>query len=522
MDDYERKVRQRLKDDFIHYAKKCLQIRSKSGEIQPFVLNTPQLYIHKVVEQQLLEFKKIRAIILKGRQEGCSTYVEGRFYWRVTHWRGFRAFILTHDAEATNNLFEMANRYHQYCPSLVKPRVEASNAKELIFAGMDSGYKLGTAGNKGVGRSSTIQLLHGSEVAYWPNASEHAKGILQAVPNEKHTEIFLESTANGVGNYFHQQWQLAEAGQSEFIPIFIPWFWQEEYKKQLTEQLTIFDEEEQKLVDLYQLTPEQINWRRSKITDLSVGGLDGVKSFMQEYPCNATEAFQTTGEDNFITANLVMAARKSTLTESYGHLVIGVDPARFGDDRTSIVFRRGRCVEHMESHTKKDTMEITGLVHKIILDIKPHRVFIDIGGLGAGIYDRLKELGHYDILVAVNGGATPLNQKRYLNKRAEMWGEMKEWLMDVPCKIPDINSLHADLCGIKYKIDSKSRLVMEKKEDMKKRGIRSPDEADALALTFALPATALLERNNEKYSDIAKSMYNATQNIDRLKKKAYE
>lgn len=519
MDEQERKIRKRLRDEYPHYSQKCLKIRTKSGDIKPFVLNKPQQVIHDAVEKQRREIYKVRAIILKGRQQGCSTYIEGRFYWRVTHRFGIRAFILTHDTEATNNLFEMANRYHEHCPIVVRPTVEASNAKELIFAGLDSGYKLGTAGNKAVGRSSTIQYLHGSEVAYWPNAAEHAKGIMQAVPNDRETEIFLESTANGIGNYFHEQWQLAESKQSEFIPIFIPWFWQEEYVKPVDPDFNCTNDE-QSLAAFYGLTNEQLNWRRSKIMDLSVGGLDGTKAFMQEYPCTPVEAFQTTGEDNFIDPHMVMAARKC-IAERYGQLVVGVDPARYGDDRTSIVRRRGRVAYGMESYAKKDTMEVAGLVHRIIVDELPSRVFIDIGGLGAGVYDRLKELGHHDIIVSVNSGSAPLNQKLYLNKRAEMWGLMKEWLLDMPCQIPDNDSLHADLCGVKYTFDSKTRLVLEKKEFMKKRGLRSPDEGDALALTFAYPESALSDARRKQDEAIAKNVMGAFNHIDRLKKAAY-
>lgn len=96
-------------------------------------------------------------------------------------------------------------------------KVGASNAKELYFSDIDSGYKVGTAGTKGVGRSSTIQYFHGSEVAFWPHAETHAAGVLQAIPKEPGTEIILESTANGIGNYFHKMWREAERGESEYI-----------------------------------------------------------------------------------------------------------------------------------------------------------------------------------------------------------------------------------------------------------------------------------------------------------------
>lgn len=485
MNDKERTIRQRLKDDFEHYATKCLRIRTKEGAIKPFELNSAQKYIHKKIEEQLEKTGKVRAIILKGRQQGCSTYVEGRFYHKTTHRRGVRSFILTHEQEATNTLFEMAVRYHEHCPKLVRPNTGKANEKALYFNLLDSGYKVGTAGTKGVGRSSTIQYFHGSEVAYWPNADEHAKGVMQAIPDIAGTESILESTANGLNNYFSQQWQLAESGQSDYIPIFVPWFWQEEYTKRASAALNLTDSEHQ-LVELFNLTDGQISWRRSKVVELSANGRDGEKAFKQEYPCTPTEAFQTSGEDGYIKPDLVLTARKAK-AEKYGPLVLGVDPARFGDDRSSIIRRCGRVAYGLESYSKKDTMEVTGIVHNIIKEEHPAKVFVDVGGLGAGVVDRLRELGYANIVVAVNSGERPLDANKYLNKRAEMWGEMRLWLEDNPSVIPDADSLQGDLCGLTYKFDSKTRLVMERKEDAKKRGVRSPDEADALALTFAQP-----------------------------------
>lgn len=484
----ERAIRQKLKDDFIHYASKCLKIRSKSGRIEHFFLNKAQLYIHQQLEWQKGETGKVRALILKGRQQGCSTLIGGRFYHKVSHSFGTQAFILTHALDATSNLYKMAQRYHANTPALVRPQVTTSNAKELIFGKLDSGYKVGTAENKNVGRSSTIQFMHGSEVAFWNNCEEHAKGIMQAVPDEAGTEIILESTANGVGNYFHQLWQKAEAGLSEFIAIFVPWYWQEEYIKKVPKDFSITPEESS-LVEQYGLNDEQLCWRRNKIIELSISGIDGEKAFMQEYPNNSTEAFQLTGEDSYIDSNLVAKARKGA-AEKYGHLILGVDPARFGDDRTSIIRRQGRVAYGLQSYSKKDTMEVVGIVHKIIQDEKPFRVCVDVGGLGAGVVDRLKELGHSDIVVAVNAGSKPLDAEKYFNKRAEMWGCLKEWLLDEPISIPDSDSLHADLCGLKYKFDSNSRLRLESKEEAKKRGIRSPDEADSLCLTFAMPSSS--------------------------------
>lgn len=519
MSPEEKKIRQRLKDDFPHYASKCLKIRNKAGIIEHFVMNKAQKFIFAKWQAQKERTRKVRSIVLKGRQQGCSTLVSGCFYHIVTHTRGYQAFILTHALDATQNLFKMAQRYYENTPSLVKPAISTSNAKELVFGELDSGYKLGTAENKAVGRSSTIQLLHGSEVAFWANAAEHAKGIMQAVPNEPGTQIILESTANGMGNYFYQQWQMAEIGESDFEAVFVPWFWQDEYTRaiDIDGEFTITQEEEE-LVNYYNLSLNQISWRRAKISDLSINGLNGEKAFKQEYPCNPVEAFQITGENTFIEPELVMPARKGN-SEQYGPLYVGVDPARYGNDRTSIIKRKGRCAYDLKSYEKRDVMEVTGLVHKIILEDKPDKVFIDVGGLGAGVYDRLVEMGYKGLVIAVNFGGKPLLADRYLNKRAEMWGEMKNWLMDFPCQIPDSDSLHADLCNIKYTFDSNTRLKMESKEDMKKRGIRSSDEADALALTFALPAKT--QQNNSKSSSLAAKIMKTQDELIKAKDSLY-
>lgn len=510
----ELETAKKLKNDFEFYARKCLKVRPKEGEIRPFILNTAQKFIHSRVEEQLKKTGKVRAIILKGRQQGCSTYIEGRFYHRVTHNFGVRAFILTHEDQATQNLYKMAQRYHEHCDPAVKPSIKASNARELSFDALDSGYALGTAGNKSVGRSSTIQYLHASEAAFYQHADEHAKGILQTVPFVDNTEIFIESTANGVGNWFHRQWLAAEAGNSEFIAIFVPWFWQEEYIKPVEGSFSPTEDERQ-LQFLYNLTNEQLNWRRMKIVELGGAGANGEREFRQEYPNNASEAFLESGEEQiFIPSALVARARANNTKaqiQAIGPMVIGADIARFGDDRTVFVRRRGRVAYGMEVYRKIDTMECAGRLHKIITEEKPSKVFIDMGAMGAGVYDRLVELGHKDIVVGINFGSKPLAIDRYGNKRDEMWGLAKEWLLDEPVAIPDSQSLHSDLCTVRYRVGSKSELIIESKDQLKdkKRLGRSPDEADAFVLTFAMPVEALIDskQNDEKMASQIMSKY---------------
>ena len=487
MDSYELDLRKVFEDDFESYAAHCLKIRTKNMGVIPFKMGRVQRYLHNIVEEQRKEKSKVRIILLKGRQQGASTYVEGRFYWKVTHAFGVKAYILTHSQDATDNLFKMVQRFHKYCPTLMRPIDGPNNAKELAFSGLDSGYKVGTAGNVGVGRGDTIQFFHGSEVAFWPNAAEHVAGIMQAIPRSGGTEIFKESTANGQDNYFHIQWQLASKNESEYRAVFLPWYWQEEYTAEIGEEGISLTSEEIELRDIYGLTNEQMNWRRIKIHEFSAEGGSGTNKFMQEYPCNDIEAFQNSGIESFIPNLWIERAMNTKGLALIGPKVAGIDPARFGKDRTSIVIRQGRTVTSVRSYKQLDLMNVVGLVYTMYKEEKPEKIYIDVCGLGAGVYDRLVELGLGSVCVPVNAAQSALNDNKYANKRAEMWGLMRDWFYEEPNSIPDLMSLKIDLCAPTFKYDSKGRVLLEKKEDMKKREMMSPDEGDAMALTFAFP-----------------------------------
>ena len=482
------KQRIRYKKEFPLFAKHCLKIRPKEGDLEPFVLNRAQEYIHDKIEYQQKTTGKVRAIILKGRQQGCSTYVEGRFYWKTIHKKGVKAFILAHDTTSTSTLYEMANRYHDHCPPALKPNTGKSNAKELLFDLLDSGYRIGTAGNESVGRSQTIQYFHGSEVAFWPqnNADELTKGILQAVPDMDGTEVIYESTANGIGNFFHRQAIKAMRGEGEFELIFVPWYWQDEYKKPVPDEV-VWTIDEAKYLKEYSkdgLTKEHLIWRRNKIIELDTGKTDPIRAFKQEYPMNVLEAFQFSGENGLIDPDNVEKARKNDV-KSAKVKIVGVDPSR-GGDRFALIRRAGRKLYEPETHNGKITLGKAVQICKKVLDKEqPDRMFIDAGG-GADLVDRLHELG-YSNVKAVAFGGSPLDPEKYKNKRAEMWGELNDWLADenLDVQIPDSDELQSDLLTPKASRDSMDRIVLESKDDIKKRGLPSPDLGDAAALTFA-------------------------------------
>lgn len=168
-------------------------------------------------------------------------------------------------------------------------------------------------------------------------------------------------------------------------------------------------------------------------------------------------------------------------------LIIGVDIARFGDDSTVFFYRKGRQVMKADVYKKLDTVELANLIHAKVKDMNPAKVFLDNGNTGAGVYDILSDRGLSKIVKGVNFGGKAILKDRYVNKRAEMWGELNEWLKDGGVQLPKDEELLSDLCSVSKKYDGMGRLGLESKDEVKKRLGRSPDRADALCLTFAEP-----------------------------------
>lgn len=502
MTDREKAIRQKLKDDFEHYAPKCLRIRTKAGDVQNFRLNRSQAYLHERLENQLRTKGKVRALVLKGRQVGISTYISGRYYWKISHRRGVRAFILTHLDTASDNLFGMAKRYHENCPDLVKPQTGRANAKELSFELLDSGYKVATAGSAEVGRSETLQYFHGSEVAFWPNAQNHSAGVRQALANVPGSEDIRESTANGIGNPFHAEWKAAERGDSEYEAIFIPWFWHEEYASEAPADWSP-SEAWLDYETAYNLERSQTYWAWLKNREMAVlaGGTpdEPCWQFKQEYPANAEEAFQTSGADAFIPSAQVLKARKSNV-QGYGPIILGVDPARGGGDKTGLIDRQGRRLgaNVCKRLDNNDLMALAGDVVREIKRLKPlglKKVVVDVTGLGAGLYDRLREL-EGDLIEGVNFGARAYEPEKYANRRAEMWDLKRQWYDDpAGVQVPDSDEFQGDECSVirgpgATRFTSSGQLLLEPKEHIKERLTFSPDLGDASALTFAVEISA--------------------------------
>ncbi len=196
-----------------------------------------------------------------------------------------------------------------------------------------------------------------------------------------------------------------------------------------------------------------------------------------------------------ISSDVVLKAFEVKMFSSSSPLVIGVDIARFGSDKTALFYRKGRYGFKIEFLDSMDTVEVANHLTAIIKTCHPTRIFLDLGNTGAGVYDILKDRGYGEIIRGVNFGAKAFLADRYVNKRAEMWDAVRCWLSaeELPVQLPKSDVLLEDLIGIQKKYDTYGRLQLESKEDIRKRLGRSPDIGDALALTFAEPVKDLGE-----------------------------
>ena len=300
----EKERRGRLKEystDFTSFAEEQIKIITKDASqgFVPFRLNKCQIEITKRLDEQLKETGRVRAIILKARQQGISTYCAGRVFWKSYFTPHARSVVMAHDSATSDALFNMSKNLIKNMGGSLAPEERKSNAKEVIInspamADRDAvaSYRLYTAGSPEAGRGTTPTIAHLSEVAFWQHDEKILAGLFQGISQAAGTEVILESTANGASGEFYRLWKGAVAGENEYVPIFLPWFFTDEYRREAPEGMELSIEEE-KLQEKYDLDLDQLYWRRLKIAE------GGELKFKQEYPASADEAFIVSGSNVF-------------------------------------------------------------------------------------------------------------------------------------------------------------------------------------------------------------------------------
>lgn len=285
-----------------------LKIKDKGGRLISLELNEVQKKVLAIIRDRRIKKKPVRLCILKGRQFGISTLIESIIYCYTSQKPNLNALIIADDEDGSDYLFDMTKLYHEELernePHL-SPKRKVSNEKKLEFEATRSKILIDTSRNPSAGRKYTFQLAHLSEVSRFADLNTTLDALLQSVPDLPETFVVLETTANGE-NEFCEFWNKIEQentrGEYEWQALFLSWkdhaeysraFETESEKNQFIRSMT---EDEKKIMELHELTLEQMNWRRKTIKDKCRGNL---RIFQQEYPLTPKEAFITSGKRVF-------------------------------------------------------------------------------------------------------------------------------------------------------------------------------------------------------------------------------
>jgi hypothetical protein len=278
-----------------------LTIQKKDLKVERIDLSEPFAWAQDAlrieIERQYNLGLPVRIICLKGRQLGVSTMSEGTlFNWTFLH-PGTRSLVIAHETKAAQHLFDMTKLMWEEWPFNPLYTEKHNTIKSLAWVETRSSMSVATAKNAGSGRSFTYHAVHASECAFWDEPERLMVGLNQSVPYKHGTIVILESTANGVGNWFHEEWQRAVRGESQYVPLFFPWFKHEEYCFPTT-TLKSYEllKEERELAREFGLSLGQLAWRRHTIVNDCLGDDE---LFKQEFPCTPNESFLSTGRNVF-------------------------------------------------------------------------------------------------------------------------------------------------------------------------------------------------------------------------------
>lgn len=277
-----------------------------TGLVVPWDINWAQQEYIDEFHRQWNQKRPVRIIVLKARQLGISTATQGMGFALCFVKPYTQELTVAHEMDSSEHILGMTHRYWEEFDfhDLYTPKY--ASRKHIEWVETKSSIKVITAGGKGGGRSRTIRFLHASEVAFWEDAETLMGGLRQTVPNAPGTAIILESTANGVGNYFYEAWNEAVDGENEFVPLFFPWWRHPEYRGshvRLPEAKGPFDDEEDALRAIIPKDEyaDRIAWRRYAIRNLA---RNDIHLFHQEYPATPEEAFVASGLNVFPVSHL--------------------------------------------------------------------------------------------------------------------------------------------------------------------------------------------------------------------------
>ena len=483
------------RNDPIMFLESHSWIMTKGRKRVRFAMNEAQREFWEVWQAQWDETGMVRLLDLKSRQLGMSTFIARLFMHRMLFEQDLVCAMVCHSRDALPGI-----KNHTYLDAFkmlddgpwTSKLSGAQNAK--VVESTNSQIHFSYASGKEILRGITIPWMHLSEAGLFESISatggaDTLASATSAVPPDKGTVIVMETTSGGPHGVFYNLWQ---ARDTEYRKVFIGTQHGPEYSRPVPEGFELTSTEE-KYRDAKGLSNEQMVWRRSKMAEL------GETKFFREFPYSDDEAFAAAVEEGFITIDAVRAAFV------HGHenpdppdvvkykqqipLVFGIDVSD-GKDKTVVLRRRGYDVEgigELDGDLETKTFKIVDLVYQHM----PYAVFVDANGIGAAVYQRLLQQGLSCQIFGLTGQSTPSDKRLFSNLRAETWAKTRNWLQDgkgqvrIFCSPEQAKMLQQELIVHKGEIDETGKLVMVKKNEIKKVLGRSPDYADALTYTFA-------------------------------------
>lgn len=455
-----------------------LKIRDKQGNLSPLTLNRSQ----KEYERRCGR----KNIVLKARQLGITTYVAARFFLRTITQPGTLTVQVAHDQRAAEQIFRIIYRFLENLPESLGEilRTSRANVRQVVFPEIDCEYRVETASDRHAGRGLTIQNLHCSEVAMWPDGAAALAALRAAVPPDG--EIVLESTPNGAAGTFYQEWQNAD--ETGYVRHFFPWWLEEAYRRS-DRAVGALSKEERALVEHHGLDEEQIAFRRDAKANF------GARA-REEFAEDPQTCFRSSGECVFELDRLeerLKTLAKPIETRHNGRLqiwfpyvpgrrfIIGVDPAGGGIDGDFA------CAQVVDRDTGLQCAEL--LAH-----LRPEELAREVASLG-------REYGNVPIVIERNNHghavlACMQLQERYGNLYHDGENHRGEagWLTTAVNRPPMIENLAAVLRTNPMSLQSphlleQCRTFVRKKDGRAEAAAGSNDDA-VMAMAIALAVRA--------------------------------
>ena len=361
------------------FSRAFLRILDKDKKLVPFVWNKAQTHFY--------QNRTGRDLILKARQLGFSTLQQAEMF-RKTVTSTQTTITLAHDAETTQKLRRMADRFYEHCKfGDVQPLRKYANATLATYPEFDSTATIATAGNVETGRGDTYTELHGSEVAFWKDAERIVAGAMQGgSPN-----VVLESTPNGAQGFFYDKCMEALSGNSIWKLHFYTWWWDDKYRIEVGKDEWLFPTDEEKsLMEKHNLDLSQIKWRRAKVQELG-------RLFIQEYPEDAVSCFLTSGNSYFGDLSGVFTAQPNAEYIEGHDYIAGLD---FGQtDYTAMpVFDKTTKQQVDLLHINKtEWSEQRNRIKRVYDKWKLKSVLAEKNSIGSVNIEALREIGVYAI-----------------------------------------------------------------------------------------------------------------------------